>query len=184
MKKLFAILTLCAASASAQTSIGLDYDHSYGTERRVSLTQKTPIGSFDAALLGTKYGKLDSTGSDKANGFELGYANGLKYGAINVTGRVGAGRLNGIDPTGGGFISNTSYLTLGAEASVGLVDEFGLFANYRHRNPFGAGPNQNRFQVGVSVEVSPGIGGRVGISHARQAGGSGTGLTAALNYTF
>jgi hypothetical protein len=164
-------------SACAQTSVVLQHDRDIGHETKVSVAQKTSIGTFDAGLFAIR-------GAGAANGYDLGYRHGVQYGRLTLSARAGFGRLNVIDINGGSFISNTNYLSATADARLAVFDEFGIYVNARHRNPTGDGANQNRFQAGVDMQVTEGIGARIGASHARQAGRSGTGLTAAINYTF
>lgn len=183
MKKILAILSLAFAStASAQTTVALQHDSDFGRETKLSVAQKTTIGTFDAGLLNTRYPMLGVPGSDSANGYDLGYSNGAKFGRLEVTGRAGFGRLN--DSFGGGYAGSHNYLSATADVRMGVIDEFGVFINARHRNPNGIGPNQNRLQAGVDMVVTEGIGARIGASHARQAGRRDTGVTATINYTF
>lgn len=188
MKKLLAILAFSASTAVAGPTVELSHTRDYGSETKVSVAQSFGrIGTVDAGLVTTRYqkqGVFSAFGMDNANGFDLGYSNGLSLGPVGVTGRLGYGRLNGIDQNGGGFTSNTSYFSLGAEAQVPVMSSVNAFVNYRHRNAIGDGPNQHRVQLGAEVAVTKSIGARLGMSHARQAGDSGTGINAALNYTF
>lgn len=185
MKKILAILSIAAAStASAQTTVALQHDRDFGSETKLSLAQKTSIGTFDAGVLTTRYPKFTAAGTDSTNGFDFGYSNGVTIGCLDITGRAGFGRLNNIDGNGGGFVGNTNYASLTGDLRWKIKDEFGIYLNARHRNSRGEGPNQNRLQGGVDMTVTKGIGARIGISHARQAGHKDTSLTATINYSF
>ena len=195
MKKIFALLALSAAATSAMAAgptVGISYDGDYGSETKVFVAQATAIGSFDAGLLATRYNKYGSFvdtskyGKDNANGFDVGYTTPAYdvYGPIGLTGRVGYGRLNNIDQNGGGFVGNTSYFSVGTEASTPITDSLNGFINYRHRNPFSTGPIQNRAQIGVDYAVDKNISARLGVSYARQADHSGVGAATSLEYTF
>ena len=177
MKKILALLAFAATSACAQTSVVLQHDRDVGHETKLSVARKTSFGTFDAGVFAVR-------GPLSANGYDLGYRNGVEYGPLMLSARAGFGRLNNIDINGGGFVGNTNYLSATADARLKVYDEFGVYVNARHRNSIGDGPNQNRLQAGVDMQVSEGVGARVGVSHARQAGQKGTGLTAAINYTF
>lgn len=195
MKKFLAIATLCFSTASAFAvgpTVGLGYDldvarnnsRNFDTaqEVRLSVAQPTKFGTVDAALLGARF---RGVGADDANGFELGYKNGFAYKGIGVFGRAAYGRLNQIDPNGGGFTGNSGYLSLGAEGQLPLDSRTNVFAGYRHRNSFGSDMyTQNRYSVGLDYAVTSSVEVRVGYAHTRQAGLKFNGVTANISYSF
>lgn len=195
MKKIFATLSLAlfAATASAAgPTVGVTYDlnvarHSTGSsfdrghEGKVFVAQETKLGTFDAGLLVARF---SATKDDNANGFEVGYSNGFAYQKFGVTGRVGYGRLNSIDPNGGGFTGNSSYVSLGVEGSMPVTSSMNAFAGYRHRNGLGDMYAQNRYTAGVDYAINKSIALRAGYAHTRQAGYKANGLTTQVSYSF
>lgn len=194
MKKIFAILALSAAATSAMAAptVGVSFDQDYGSETKAYIAQSTNVGTFDVGAITTRYRKYASMvntsqyGYDKTGGFDVGYTTPSynAYGPVGLTARVGYGRLNQVDANGGGFNGNTSYFTVGTEASTALTPSMNGFINYRHRNSFGEGPHQNRGQVGVDYAFDKNISGRLGVSYAKQAEHSGVGAVAGLSYSF
>ncbi len=194
MKKfaLAAALAIAATTASAGVTVfgTYDYDNATGgalktyTEAHVGAALDTKLGTFDASLVGAR---IKSATKDDALGFEVGYTNGLKLGAVSLKGRAAYGRLNQVDTTGaGGFTGNTEYYSLAAEASLPLTQAITGFVGYRHRNGLEADtPSaQNRFTAGVDVALTQKLAVRVGAAHTRQAGQTFNGLTTAVSYKF
>lgn len=194
LKKLLATLALSLASVSSFAAgpvIGATYDFDRangdgyrGThEAKVSIAQPTSLGTFDAGLLGARYRGVRTT--DDANGFELGYSNGLAVGRVGLTGRLGYGRMNQIDANGGGFTGNTNYWSGAVEASTPVVGSLNAFAGYRHRNGFGSALQaQNRYTLGVDYAVNKSVALRAGYAHTRQGTLVYNGLTTAATYNF
>ena len=195
MKKILASLSLAIAASTALAAgpvVGLQYDFDRangdgfkGThEAKVSIAQDTKLGTFDAGLLGVRF--RGSNTDDDANGYELGYSNGISYRQYGIKGRVAYGRLNQIDPNGGGgFTGNGEYYSLGVEGAVPVTTNVNAFVGYRHRNALNADtPNQNRYTAGFDYAASKDIGIRLGYAHTRQADRVYNGLTAGVSYNF
>lgn len=192
MKKLFATLSLAFAASTALAAgpvVGVSYDADRANgssfdshEVKVSVAQATRLGTVDAGLL---LARFQGTGNDDANGFEVGYSNGLAIGRAGLKGRVAYGRLNQVDGNGGGFTGNTSYLSLGAEAATPVTTAVNAFVGYRHRNALNSDtPTQNRYTAGVDFALNKSVALRAGLAHTRQAGFSFNGITTAVAYNF
>ena len=195
MKKLFATLSLAlmtASSMAAGPTVGVSYDLNLARgnvagfdkahEAKVFVSQETKLGTFDAGLLGARF---SATKNDNANGFEVGYSNGFAYQKFGITGRVGYGRLNSIDPNGGGFTGNSSYVSLGVEGSMPVTNSMNAFVGYRHRNALGDDMYaQNRVTAGIDYALNKSFAVRAGYAHTRQASYKANGITAAVSYSF
>lgn len=198
MKKALTILSLSLAAATASaagtgTSFGLVYDfddaHSNsrgfnrGQEAKAFVAQETAFGKFDAGIIGSRFS--GNGNGDNAYGYEVGYSNGLKYQGVGITGRVGFGRMNHIDPTGGGFTANSNYASFGLEAAVPVNERTNAFVGYRHRNAFGDDMfAQNRYTAGVDYALNKTTSVRAAVATARQAGLQSVGFTTGLTYSF
>lgn len=197
MKKIIATISLSLAafiSFAAGPTIGLSYDHDRANgnvtdfrsvhEGKLSVTQDLSAGSgsIDGGLL---LSRRRGSFIDNANGFEFGYSNGTSFDQVGLKGRIGYGRMNSIDPNGGGFTGNQQYVSLGAEAAMPISLTSNGFVGYRHRNGLNSDtPIQNRYTVGVDFAVSNNIAVRVGYAHTRQAGFIYNGLTTGISYAF
>jgi hypothetical protein len=178
---------------STGTSVGLTYDMNRANtnpsgfkvdnEVRAFIAQDTAVGTFD---LGALYSRLRGQSNyDNAYGFEVGYGNGVKIGDYGLNGRIAYGRLNSIDPNGGGFTGNASYASAAIEATAPIDANTNAFVGYRHRNGLNSNtPNQNRYIVGVDYQVTKEIAVRGGFAHTRQADIVFNGFTTALVYKF
>jgi hypothetical protein len=194
MKKTFALFTLAFAAATASAAgpvVGLSYDvdrangegFNAAHEVKLSVAQDTRFGTFDGGVLLARY--QGESNHDDANGFELGYGNGFAFGQYGVKARVAYGRLNQIDPNGGGFTGNASYASVGVEGAVPVSTTLNGFVGYRHRNGLNSDtPNQNRYTVGVDYAVTKTIALRAGFAHTRQADLVSNGLTTGVSYNF
>lgn len=192
MKKLITAVALAASAAYATAGVSVfgtyDYDRvnssgSY-TEAHVGAALATKLGTFDAAVVGAR---INAGAYDDALGFEVGYTNGLKLGAVSVKGRVGYGRLNQVDTVARGFTgANTEYYSLAAEAGLPLTQSVSAFVGYRHRNGLDAQTPaaQNRYTAGVDVALTKSLAVRAGVAHTRQAGAEASGVTTAVSYKF
>ncbi len=176
-----AIASLSATAFAASPTVDASFSRDYGSETKLTVAQPTNIGTFDIGLLSTRYNQF--RGHDKSSGYELGYSNGTKIGPVALTGRLGYGRLTDVEG-GGGFDQSTNYVSYGAEAKLPLSSNVAAYANYRHRNPRGDGPVQNRVQAGAEFAVARGVSARLGVSHARQLKDEGTGVNVSVNYSF
>ena len=195
MKKLFATFSLAFMTATAMAAgptVGVSYDLNLARsnvsgfdrahEAKLFVAQETKLGTFDAGLLGARY---SAVGNDNANGFEVGYSNGFSYNKYGITGRLGYGRMNAIDPNGGGFTGNSSYVSLGVEGSMPVTQSMNAFVGYRHRNALGDDMfAQNRITAGVDYALNKSFAIRAGYAHTRQAGYKANGLTTAVSYSF
>ena len=174
-------------SAMAQT-VEAKFSRDLSADTAVAVKQVTKFGTVDATYLNERHAKPFSKSFDRATGFELGYTNGVSVGAVNLTGRVAAGRLTGINDSEEitSFLrGNTRFVSLTGEAILPVSDTVAVFGNFRHRNFRGEDtPVQNRVQAGVEVRLPYSLTGRVGISHARQDREFGTGVLAQLGYSF
>lgn len=194
MKKLLATLVLSIASAAALAAgpvVGLQYDMDRANgngfrsanEVKLSIAQDTVLGTFDAGLLGARY--RGARTNDDANGFELGYSNGFALGQFGVKARAAYGRMNQIDPNGGGFTGNTGYWVAGVEGAMPVTQTLNSFVGYRHRNAFGSGMTaQNRYTIGVDYALTQTIALRAAYAHTRQGALIYNGLQTAVNYNF
>lgn len=193
MKKLIAAMSIAFAgvASAAGPVVGLQYDfdrangpgYTNGQEFRFSAAQETKFGTIDGALIGARYrGLVDK---DDANGFEVGYGNKFAYRAYGLKARVGYGRMNQIDPNGGGFTGNSNYGVFSLEGSTAIAKQANAFVGYRHRNSFGDNMlTQNRYTVGVDYAFTPAIAARVGFAHTRQDGRAYNGVTTGVTYAF
>lgn len=187
MKKtiLAAAILGTAFAASAGTTAFVNYDITQNNggpqwEALVGVSQLTQLGTFDGGLKRNRF-----VSSDRSNGFEVGYSNGLKVNQVDLIGRVAYGRDNNIDAGGGGFTGNSQYWSVGAEASTFLTTDLRGFVGYRFRDRLNSDtPNQNRFTVGVDYAISKAITARVGYAYYRQVGQSFNGLTTSVSYAF
>ena len=194
MKKLLATLVLSVASVTALAAgpvVGVQYDMDRANgngfkaahEVKVSLAQETALGTFDAGLLGIR--NQGARSNDAANGFELGYGNGFAYGKYGVKARAAFGRLNQIDPNGGGFTGNTGYWSAAVEGAMPVTQTVNGFVGYRHRNSFGDGMiTQNRYTLGVDYAATKTIALRAAYAHTRQGVLVYNGLQAGVSYNF
>ena len=194
MKKfaLATALVIAATTASAGVTVfgTYDYDNAAGngalksvTEAHVGAAYATKLGTVDASVV---VGRLNSGTYDDALGFEVGYTNGLKLGAVGVKGRAAYGRLNQVNTAVAGFGGNTEYYSLAAEAALPLTKSVTGFVGFRHRNGLEADTPaaQNRLTAGVDLTLTPKLAVRVGASHTRQAGQIFNGVTTAVSYKF
>ena len=188
MKKfaLAAALAIAATTASAGVTAfaTLDYDNANAGQGLNSAYEgvagaalDTKFGTFDAGVVGRR---VKAAGADESLGFEVGYTNGLKLGAVGIKGRAAYGRVNQV-ATG-----NTAYYSLAAEAGLPLTSNVSAFVGYRHRNGLNAetAAAANRYTAGVDVTLAKNIGVRVGYAHSRVAGVTSNGLTSAVSYKF
>lgn len=194
MKKLLASLSLSLAALTASAAgpvVGLQYDvdRANGTgfnmahETKLSIAQDIKIGTIDGGLIMSRFNGAAT--SDNANGFEVGYGNGMALGKVGLKGRVAYGRMNRIDPNGGGFTGNSSYYSLGVEGAVPLNTQLNGFVGYRHRNSFHDEMIiQNRYTAGIDYAVNKNVALRVGYAHTRQGTLKYNGLTTGLTYAF
>lgn len=192
MKKLALAAVLAAAVSTASAGVTVfgtyDYDRvnssgSY-TEANIGAALNTKLGTFDASIVGAR---INAGAYDDALGFEVGYTNGLKLGAVGLKGRVGYGRLNQVDTVARGFTgANTEYYSLAAEAGLPLTQSVSAFVGYRHRNGLDAETPaaQNRYTAGIDVKLSPSLAVRLGAAHTRQAGAEASGVTTAVSFKF
>ncbi len=186
-----AVLALTAVAATAQTTAFATYDYDRANkgqgwksqhEAAVGVQLPTSIGTFEAAVLGRQ---LVTRVRDDNAGFELGYTNGIKLGAVNVDGRITYGRLNQVDLRNHAFKGNSSFVSYGVEASTALTPTVGAFAGFRLRDGInGDTPEQQRYTVGLDVRVSKELAVRAGVAHSREAGVVYNGLTTAVSYSF
>lgn len=177
-----AIASLSATAFAASPTVDASFSRDYGSESKLTVSQATNVGTFDIGVLSTRY-RQTVPGMDDSSGYELGYSNGTKVGPFALTGRIGYGRLTDVNG-GGGFFQSTNYVTIGGEAKLPVTSNINAYANYRHRNPRGDGPIQNRVQAGAEFAVAKGVAARLGVSHARQFNDKGTGVNVSVNYTF
>jgi len=196
MKKLFLSLALALttglASAAATVGISTDLDRATGTsslgiktmsETKASVTESTRVGAVDAGLLALRFN--DSARAPNANGFEVGYGNGISFQSVGVTARIAAGRLNFVDSNGGGFTGHSKYYSVEAQASIRLTDHIDAFIGARHRNGLGDYyPSANKIQVGLDYAVNKHFDVRVGYGRSHQDGTSFNGVGVAVGYTF
>jgi hypothetical protein len=186
MKKTLLAATLLAATSAFAGVTGFtsyDYDNAndgqgaarYQQEVHVGAALGTKLGTFDGAVVGRR---ATAGAADDQGGFELGYSNGLKLGAVSVTGRAAYGRLNQV--SGGNF----EYYSLGAEASLPITSTVTGFAGYRFRDATGGGNIQNRFTVGADFALTKAIALRAGYAFTKQDGLNFNGLTTAVAVKF
>ena len=195
MKKIIASLSLSLAaitSFAAGPVVGLTYDYNRANtnaqgfnsyhQGQFNISQDIGFGSVDGALI---LQRDRGASTDSAHGFEVGYSNGLSFGQVGLKGRVAYGRLNGVDPNGGGFVGNQNYLSLGAEAAMPVTTSINGFVGYEHQKGFNTDtPAQNRFTGGVDYALNKQIAFRLGYAHTRQAGFVYNGVTTGVSYAF
>lgn len=138
-----------------------------------TFVKPTPFGSLDANLLIIR----PRTGAPAANGFEVGYGNGTKFGNIGLRGRLAYGDT---------FSGNASYYWLGAEVSVPVTPQINVFAAARHRGKINSTViNSNRYTVGADYAFSKTWSARAGVYQNRAANGvNRNGFTTAVLYRF
>lgn len=193
MKKIFtlAALALAATLASAGT-VGFttyDYDRYTGSgpwnsqhEVQVGVATTTKLGTFDGSVV---VGQLVTSVRDDTLGFELGYSNGIKLGAVALKGRVSYGVKNQVNISFPGYDGNSEYYGLAAEAGLPLSPTVTAFGGYRYRAGFGSDPlNQNRYTIGADFKVAPNVALRAGYAYTNQNGVGFNGLTTAIVYGF
>ena len=182
-----AVLAVTSINAQAAgTTVFGNYDFARAEgggvqwEGIVGASQLGRFGTFD---LGLKVNRFSS--SDRSNGFEVGYGNGLRLGAVDLQGRVAYGRDNNIDAGGGGFTGNSQYWSVGAEASMPITTDLRGFVGARHRNALNSDtPNQNRYTVGVDYALTKAFTVRAGFAHYRQDQIKFNGVTTGISYAF
>lgn len=190
MKKIFATLVLAAmataASAQLTGTAKYDFDRLEGgdiTVHRgtVGLKYTGVYGAVDGAVAS---GQLRTPiGDNTANGFEIGYSNGLKLGQFTTTGRIGYSELR----TTGGGLDRTS---LSVETSLPLTKSISGVAGYEYNDirlkAFGqvAEDTANRFTIGADFAVTKNISLRALYAVTRTEGENANGLTAAVSYKF
>lgn len=186
MKKTLLAVTLLAATSAFAGVTGFasyDYDNAnagqgtarYQQEAQVGVALSTKLGTFDGSAVGRR---STTAAADDQGGFELGYTNGLKLGAVAVKGRVAYGRLNQV--AGGNF----EYYSLAAEAGLPITKTVTGFAGYRFRDATGGGNIQNRFTVGADLALTKNIALRAGYAFTKQDGLNFNGLTTAVAVKF
>lgn len=187
-KNILALTFLAASSASMAAGTGLFAKYDFGraegggvqNELIVGASQQTKIGSFDIGLKRNRF-----ISGDYSNGFELGYANGIRINQFDLQGRVAYGRDNSIDIGGGGFTGNSQYWSAEGEGSMPVTQDVRMFVNARHRNAINSDtPNQNRYGIGADYAISKNLTLRAGVAHYRQKGLNFNGITTAVNYAF
>jgi hypothetical protein len=193
MKKLFTTLALFAFAAAASAGTAFTtYDVDYANagqgfdsqnEVHVGAAFNTKYGVLDAAVVGRQLSPADGA-RDNSYGFEVGYSKGVQLGAVTVTGRAALGRINHVDTNYGGFIGNTQYYSLAAEASLPVTEKLSTFVGYRFRDAYSTGPTTNRYTVGVDYAITPTIGLCAGYAFTKSAGTNFNGLTTAISYKF
>ena len=177
-----------AIAAGPVIGVQYDFDRANGDgykgnhEAKLSVAQDTKLGTFDAGLIGARF--RGSVASDDANGFEVGYSNGFAYGQFGLKGRLGYGRMNQIDPNGGGFTGNTNYWSAGVEGAMPVSTAVNAFVGYRHRNGGDNITTQNRYLLGVDYAVTKSIALRGAFAHTRQGVHVFNGLQAGASYSF
>jgi hypothetical protein len=194
MKKIFAITTLALAATSAFAGItgtvSYDYDRANAGqgvwksqhEVHTGVALGTKFGTFDGAVTGRQ---LVTNARDNNVGFEFGYSNGVKLGAVSVTGRAAYGQFTEVDTTVGGFHGNSAYYSVGAEAAMPVAKTVTGFVGYRFRGDAnGDTPVQNRYTAGVDMSVNKSVSARVGYAFSKQDGIIYNGVTTAVSYKF
>jgi hypothetical protein len=188
MKKTLLALALVASTfaASAMTVTGTaKYDYDRAESFPVSLHRGTVSVGFGFGALGTVdagavvdqargYG-AHATG----DGFELGYTNGVKFGAFGLSGRAGYSRVADEN----GHINVTS---LAANASYALTPTVSLVGGVEHlrlRTDIG-NAIANRATIGAEVAVTKNVSVKALYARTRAEGYNANGLTTAVSYKF
>jgi opacity protein-like surface antigen len=194
LKKTFATLALLAIATTASAGVTAFTTYDYDRANEGQGAWKSQHEAHVGAALGTKFGTVDAAvvgrqlvtnKRDDNLGFELGYSNGLKLGAVGLTGRVAYGQINQVDTKIGGFSGNSAYYSLAAEASTPLASTVTGFVGYRFRGDAnGDTPLQNRFTVGADVALAKNVALRAGYAFTKQNGVNYNGLTTAVSYKF
>lgn len=193
MKKTILALALAtAASFAAAQTISSTFDSDHGVrnsgEAKKELSTKlafdTKYGTFDGVIIGNR--QKSAAGTDNALGFELGYSRDLKLDAGAIVGRAAYGRLNQVDPNGGGYTGNLQYYSLSAEYRLGIAQDTIGFVGVRHRNTFNSVGDtaQNRFTVGAEYKLSRDLTVRAGLAHTLEGGKNYNGIITSIAYRF
>lgn len=192
-KSLIAVTLLAATSAFAGITATTSYDYDNVNSSKNKLTAQhegtlglaygTKFGTVDAAVTGRR---LDTANNDYNLGFEVGYTNGIKLGAVNLKGRAAYGRFNQVETKTAGFSGNSSYYSLAAEASTPITKQVTAFGGVRMRNGINAETPgiSTRYTAGVDVAVVKGLTARVGYAFTKQEGLNLNGITTAVSYAF
>lgn len=201
MKKIFATLALAAlataASAQVTGSVKYDYDRVesgavYGAGHRITTGLQYGLGgALGAVDAGFVAGQLVIGGNRaNANGFDIGYSNGIKLGTVGLNGRVGyselrSGRVQGI---GSGVLARTS---VAVEGTLPVTTTVTAIAGYEYSDIRVSGNGSlladgsaNRFTVGAEVAVTKNVSVRAVYARTRAEGQDANGLTTAVSYKF
>ena len=202
MKKLaiMAILATAALAASAadiSAVVKYDYDNASNAGTTVAANRSVvglkytldgQLGAVDAGLANSRI----SLGNTTVNGvgYDVGYSNGVKLGAVGVNGRVGYTTYD-IASIAGQHVS-ANAISYAAEVTYPLNSTFTAFAGVENlRGAVVAGPvtqyaSANRYTIGTDIAVSKNTALRVGYARV-DANGTGVvtnGLTTAFSYKF
>lgn len=190
--KLLLLAALCLASinASAQTKgVGIAVEHDVATSNRGGLESiskagvlagaRTQYGTFDASLFEvTIRGKRFF---DTLQGAELGYGHGRNFGKMNLSGRIGMGKVYG---RGLGAPDDTgTYSTYTLSAGYPITKQLGVGISARYR-PAGDFDQQQQYSVGATYSVSKQVQILGGFRHTRSTGPILNGASASVRYFF
>jgi hypothetical protein len=175
-----AALSVTAASAQVNGFVTGDYIHSTGSdvatqqyEYHIGAFMPTKYGTFDASLV--DFQTLVSDVSSSRAGAEVGYSYSYNWEGVRLTGRARAGDA-----------SSNWYYTLGAEASYKVDPKVSLYGNYRFRDGMSNSDmtSQNRFGIGVDVDLVKDVVGRIGYNYTNWQSTGFNGVNGAIVIKF
>jgi hypothetical protein len=177
-----AVLALAAVAASAADLTGfVKYD--YDKAESVALSNHLgavgvkaaygAAGAVDVAVLGDR---SYTPGRQTQAGYEIGYSNGVKLGAVGLNGRVAFAHL---------IETKTDAFRVAAEGTLPVTQTVTAFAGVEHFREDNTAV-ANRFTVGADFAVSKAVSIRAGVARTNVTGSSlvGNGLTTAVSYKF
>lgn len=188
MKKTLLALALAASTfaASAMDVTGtVKYDYDRAESFPVSLHRGAVSVGFGFGALGTVDGGIvvDQVrgygASATGDGFELGYTNGVKFGAFGLSGRAGYTRV--ADENG-----HVNVTSLAVNASYALTPTVALVGGVEHlraRTDIGSAI-ANRSTIGAEVALTKNVAIKALYARTYAEGFTANGLTTAVSYKF
>ena len=197
MKKNFlaaAILALAAIGSASATTISTEYDYNFVSGNpggyssnqylSVGIAQPTPYGTVDFSVQ-SSFSTQTAPGTDRANGYELGYSYAFPVGSkFTLIPRVAIGAMNVIDPSGGGFQYTSKYYLVSLEAQMPITEKITGYASYSHTGDISDSLVSNRGQIGIDYAISKSFSLRTGLSHTNTAGTAQNGLVVVGSFSF
>lgn len=187
---LLSILCIAAWNANAQTyGVGIGYDRDSATSNATGLESveknsivvgaRTSYGQFDAGVFEVKI--RGERFFDAQQGGEIGYTTvPFPLGPVNISGRVGLGKVYNRGLGGG---DKATYSTYTAQFALPITDRVALTTSFRFR-PEDDLDRQKLYTVGATYAASKNLQLLVNYRHTRSTGPVLNGVSINARYFF